>query len=280
MELTSELLIGKGKTAKVFLMNNGRVLKLFNKGFWEPAIESEYEAMKCINELGINAPQCYEKMSINDQIGITYEHVDGTSMLENISRNILKLNFYARRMAFEHFMIHQNHTDKLPNQIGRFEDQIKNTNELIGKYSDKLITKLKMIKSGNAVSHGDFHPDNILVENNNCIVIDWMNSYSGSPAGDVARTYLMLISPYIPDNIPRYLIFVLNIIKRNISKTYIDEYLRLSNIDKSEIINWIDIIAAARLIENIPNEKEWLINIVKGKNGLLRASPSNLSRTE
>lgn len=102
MELTSELLIGKGKTAKVFLMNNGRVLKLFNKGFWEPAIESEYEAMKCINELGINAPQCYEKMSINDQIGITYEHVDGTSMLENIQKHF-EIEFLCKKNGIRAF---------------------------------------------------------------------------------------------------------------------------------------------------------------------------------
>ena len=263
-------LIGKGRTAEVFTEDTNKVLKLFNYNFWKPAIEYEYMAMKVINELEVHAPKCIDLVKRNNRFGITYERIFGSSLVDLIIKNPLRLKHFAKLLAREHYCIHKYSTNKLRNQKERFEQQILESEKSIGHRFIDLNRSLIENSSLEVLCHGDFHPDNVLMGGNKCYIIDWMNCYTGSREGDIARTYLMLISPYVLESIPKYILPILMLLKRVLAKTYIKEYSKLCKVKNVEIDDWLKIIAAARLSENIPKERDWLMGIILNNNGTSR----------
>lgn len=45
---------------------------------------------------------------------------------------------------------------------------------------------------GGSLIHFDLHPDNVLLSSQGPVVIDWTNAHGGSPAADVAMTWVIL----------------------------------------------------------------------------------------
>ena len=110
------------------------------------------------------------------------------------------------------------------------------------------------------VCHGDFHPDNIMLTSRGPVVIDWMAACSGEPAADVARTVLLLSigTPTEMDVVARMMITVMRRLVLNRYKAY---YFRDSDLARSRVMDWLPVIAAARLVEGIENETEQLLTL-------------------
>jgi uncharacterized protein (TIGR02172 family) len=257
-------MIGKGRTSEIYESSEDKVLKLFLEGFWEPAIEYEYRSMQAINEIDVRAPRCYEYVKVKNRYGILYQRIFGKSLLEKINSEPKKIGYYLKMIANEHYKIHKNKSTKLINQIERFGSQMFYNKEKIGLKYNELKRKLESMKQGSTVCHGDFHPDNIMINNSGCIVIDWMNCYYGSPGSDVMRTYLILKSPFLPDNVPEYIRDEIQKEKEKYADVYIEEYIKNSRINRSEILDWIDIVAAAKYSDEIHEEEQWLQSIIEG----------------
>ncbi len=112
---------------------------------------------------------------------------------------------------------------------------------------------------------GDFHPDNILVSPNEAIVIDWFNAYSGNPLGDVARTCLIIRSPFMPKGTSDIIVKFSKIIKHLIYSVYLKEYVKLAKVNVKDIHAWILPMAAARLRDKIPGEEKWIRGIINSQ---------------
>jgi thiamine kinase-like enzyme len=125
------------------------------------------------------------------------------------------------------------------------------------------------------VCHGDFHPGNIIIDaQNGLCTIDWMNSYYGNPVGDVVRSYITLMSPYIPFKAPGIIRLMFLLYKRFLGSLYLHEYRKDTAITRNDINTWIPIIAAVRLADNVPHEGEWLATLIeKKRKHLAKACP-------
>lgn len=183
-------------------------------------------------------------------------------MLKLIEEKPWKVMHFAREMAKIHFNIHNFQIDKLPLQKERFESAISESTNLLGDKADKIIRYLKKIPENVYVCHGDFHPDNILVSPKRETIIDWFNAYSGNPLGDVARTCLLIRSPFIPQGTSDIIVKLSKLIKHLIYSVYLKEYVKLAKINIKDIQAWTLPMAAARLHEKIPGEEKWLLNII------------------
>jgi len=255
-------IIGKGRTAEIFELNNEKVVKLFFSGFSSCAIKREVKIGMVLNEQKVPAPFLYETRTINDREGIVYERINGETLLEFILKNPLKTNSIGKDMAAIHFDIHSHNSNDLIRQKKNFKNAIEDSENILGDRTNKILQLLNILQERDAICHGDFHPGNIMVYDQGCIAIDWMNAYSGNPLSDVVRTQLMISGPDIPDEISIMVKFAARIIKKSLCNAYTKKYCKLAGIDKSELNRWIPVIAASRLRENIPGEKEWLLSLI------------------
>lgn len=257
-------IIGKGRTATVYEYDEFKVLKLFNAEMPLDSIKKEAEIYKSLEEIDL-APKVFSLDKFEDKYGLIMEKVSGKSMLKCIENHPLKISAFGKQMAKIHYQIHSynRNLEKSFNDIfdiTRFLPEIDSNATIIQNY----VTQLINIYPETCVCHGDFHPDNIMVGEKD-MVLDWANAYTGHPLSDVAKTNLILSSPFIPDDIKGITLTLLKFIKKKLRKSYLKEYAKLSNFSQTDIDLWTLPMAVIRLNDNIPSEKEWLKKLIKNK---------------
>ena len=148
--------------------------------------------------------------------------------------------------------------DKLSQEIGWAE-------ELTSKEKDIIIKILDMLPEKNRLCHFDFHPGNIMVNDSEYRVIDWITACKGDPAADVARTWLLLKYGQMSD-VNKKTALVLSLVKEIVRRQYLRNVCRLLQITKSEVKEWIIPVAAARLFEWLTDsERDKLLKIIRNR---------------
>ena len=278
-------LIGKGMTAEVFQWQQDKVLKLYFDWVTDNWVTQEASIGKAIYEIGIQSPAVYDTLKDEEgRLGIIFERIDGKSMLEILIKKPWRIFSFAGKMARLHNNIHKHSFGNLSSAKEKFTKVITNIAGLSQDKKSKIILYLDDLTTGDSICHGDFHPDNILVAGKGKeVIIDWTNAYTGCPLSDVARTRILITTPYIPPGTPKLLGFVSMIFKKLLYATYLREYLSISKLKGRDICAWTLPIAAARLSENIPGEEKWLLDIIdkelvrlRSEEGAKRIDPGRL----
>lgn len=128
---------------------------------------------------------------------------------------------------------------------------------------ERIIRYTEALPEENRLCHGDFHPDNVLL-GKQPVIIDWATAVSGSPAGDAARTVLMLQYGSLPEKTPQWINVIVGLVRKRLTRTYLEQYLKLSGLSRRELEQWMLPVAAARLIEWLPTqEKTQLAGLVR-----------------
>ncbi|HLO16178.1 MAG TPA: aminoglycoside phosphotransferase family protein [Anaerolineales bacterium] len=253
--------IAHGRTAEIFLWDDGHILKLYRD--WCPPdwVEDEAHIARAIYKAGVPSPAAGEIIEVNGRRGLIYERLERISMLQDMNARPWTLLKHARSLAELHVKINRQSIPGLPFYKDRLRYDIRNTPHLNEDLRNRALSLLENLPAGNNVCHGDYHPGNILLTKSGPVVIDWMTASAGSPWTDVARTSLLLtigpkgagkqVSPIIRSIIALY------------HRIYLDRYRALVPDTHKEMSRWMPLIAAARLSEEILPEREALIKIVQ-----------------
>jgi hypothetical protein len=92
-----------------------------------------------------------------------------------------------------------------------------------------------------------------------------MDATYGNPLADVARSSFLLSKSALPEEMPRRRI--LELLRGIFHRTYLAYYFKENKPDRQEWNDWWALVAASRIAENIPEERQMLIEIVEA--GLL-----------
>lgn len=160
-----------------------------------------------------------------------------------------------------HAAMHTRQGIGLPSQREKLQYKIINADPLPYHLKDAALLALERLPDGDRVCHGDFHPGNILMTSGGPIVIDWTDASCGDPLSDVARTIVLLTSAQLPLN--SLFGWLLKLGRKRMLNAYTQEYFRISQLDRPLLKTWIPVVAAARLNEQIPQENERLLNIIR-----------------
>ncbi len=256
--------IGQGMSAEVYDMGGGKVLKLYREWMSREAIRHEERIGKAVQASGAPCPAILGEVEHEGRLGLVFERIPGCSMLIGLERRPLSAARFGRELARLHHDIHARRTADLPDQRQHFLRSIQQSSPQLGDRTDRVLAALDRLPAGHAVCHGDFHPDNVIIDGARIVPIDWSNAFSGNPAADVVRTGLMLRSPYMPPEVPVWMHRIAGWLKRRMLDAYMAEYRRLSGLSRAELELFVLPVAAARLHENIPGEREWLLDLVDG----------------
>ena len=181
------LKIGEGNTAEIFQLDNTLILKLFKAGYSKESMLHEYHNHQAVSELLDNVPKLYGIVEENGRFGYIMEQIKGTNLAE------LLLDEKTFTEAMEHFvLLHKAWNKEVSQEVISYKDWMK---KMINDKENtlELIEKINQLPEENTLCHGDFHPYNILVtEENKPVVIDFANVCRGPKEYDVARTYFLM----------------------------------------------------------------------------------------
>ncbi len=250
--------IAHGHTADVYAWEDGYVLKLFHHWFPPEDAEYEYRIAKAVHVSGVKSPAVKEIVQVNERNGLVYERISGETMFALLKRAPWKVFQFGKLLAQYHFQMHAcDFNAEVPEQKQKIQNKIKRADALPVYLKPKLLNALEPLPTGNKVCHGDFHPDNILMNGNDSIVIDWIDASKGNPLADVARTSVLALGSASTLKLGMKLFIKL------FHAVYLKEYFRLSPNGKEEYQKWIPIVAGARISENITELDNWLVKEAK-----------------
>lgn len=264
-------IIGQGRTSEVFVWDDENILKLYRKGMPQEAIINEFNISNCVYEKGLLTPFAKEIVDIEERKGIVFERVRGVTMMQYFLSKPWHISREAQRLAELHYEMHKIKVSEIPKQKPKLIQSIKATEKLTENKKQVIIDYMDSLIEDNSLCHGDFHPDNILISENKYIVIDWMTGTRGSAVADIARTYVLLKMGALPLGTSKLKKNIIEFVRRKFYSEYIKQYLKKSSILMEDIEKWVLPIAAARLVEWLPEyEKVELLKIIDEKISILR----------
>lgn len=240
--------IAVGNTAEIYQVED-KVMKVFKEHL--PPLEHIHEANKqeYAFSSGLPVPKVFNVTKIEGRQAIIMEYVRGKTAGELILNNMESADLYLTECAQMQLKIHAMPAD--PSVIGSMTDklhkQIQIAETLNQAQKRNLLKKLDSIMFQPGLCHGDFHPFNIIIGESTVTVIDWVDSSSGDVRADVIRTYLLISEASV-----------------KLAERYVHIYCSLTGISRNEVFQWMPIIAAARLWENVSDaEHKRLLEIIR-----------------
>ena len=135
------------------------------------------------------------------------------------------------------------HSAKLSRQVDYLKRSIDGLDMIDDVKKYELMTRLSSMPKHAKLCHGDFSPDNIIVNKEGMFIVDWLKAKQGNASADVAKTYLNFCLKHRTESAEKYL------------KLYCDK----TGTAVDYVHNWLPIIAAAQLKFKRPEERELLL---------------------
>ena len=239
--------LGDGRRGAVFARGGG-VVKLFHPDAPPGAAAREAAAQAQAVRLGAPAPLVHGTCRIDARQAIAMDLAPGPVLGTGMLSGAVPPAEGLARMLRLHRAIHAVPTDAtaraaLPALTARLAARIA-AGPLAPARRDALLAHLAALPDGAALCHGDFHPFNILGPAGDERVIDWADAAIGPPAADACTT-CVLLAPH----------------DWGLAGAYLRAYLA------GELASgaaWLPLVAAARLADGLPTERDVLLKLAEG----------------
>lgn len=237
-------ILAKGNTASIYLSDQ-KIYKLYEKRL--PRSEAFKEATKqeIAHANGLQVPKVLGVTMIKGRQALVMEYSDAASFGDLLFEEKIPADELLRKAIHIQRDIHTREVKNIERMNDKLKVQISNAPYLHEKRRSQLIHKLHQLDGPLRLCHGDFHLFNLLNTKPSATIIDWVDASAGNPLADVCRSYLL------------YLQF-----SAELASSYMKLYVEISGVQEDSIYQWLSILAAARLTEDVSSDnKEQLIKL-------------------
>jgi tRNA A-37 threonylcarbamoyl transferase component Bud32 len=263
--------IGAGRTAEVYDYKDDKVLKLFYSAFSTKIIEDEYLIAKNISTTTSLVPKVYDIVHTRNRTGIVYEKIKGEMLSDYLSGNIISTRKIIRKFVQTQKKISNINVENVPSHTNKLRQKITSSC-LLSDSEKEIVLKYLSIINNNELCHGDYHPENVFVDQNHDFkVIDWANMFVSNKYLDIARTYYLIKSGQSLNGKTKLGSLIEWFGRQIIAKLYWEE-VKAEEGRKEYFLPCLFIVIITRYDENIEQEKKWIYNYVrKNKEKMLKA---------
>ena len=223
----------------------GKCVKVF-KDPNEPKSVVLYEALTHtrVEETGYKRIPAFEEiLRIDGRWAIVYRFIEGQTLRRIMDKDPKHADKYLEQMVDLQIEINSLRSAK----ISKLKDYLKRSIEGLDMIDDvkkyELLTRLESMPKHVKLCHGDFCPENIIVNSDGVFVVDWLRAKQGNASADIAKTYLRLCLSHNTEYAEKYL--KLYCAKTGTAMKYVQD--------------WLPIVAAAQLKFKRPEERELLL---------------------
>lgn len=222
------------------LQQDGIAYKIFDKNFSKAQIFYEAMLQTMAAEAGVNVPKIFGVEQIDDRFAILSEYIDGKTIAELMEENPAKKKYYLELMANTQLLINSKTVSDIKKLKHKLRREIKALEGLddIKKY--ELETRLASMPEHNKLCHGNFGPENIVIDGmDKIVVLDWVAAVRGNATADAAKTYLKL-----------------TLLSTELAEMYITLFCEKSGVQRQYVYEWLPLAAVSSLHEKSLSERE------------------------
>lgn len=254
--LTELNLIAQGGEADLYAIDEEKILRVA-RGSAQNSFETEKVVFPILAEHHILVPEIYSFIQIENRPAEVMERINGETLLSHILSSPFSAGSKIKEFAKLHQQILAIHEKESLCPIERiFEDFTGRPRKIETETFNFVLGLLQELPKGDSVCHGDFHPGNILIQNDRNYVIDWSGAHVGNPLSDIAHTYLLMTHvPKTPGQ-SKLQHKIVKLAGRYIAKLYLREIHKLVKFDYEEFDNWLIVMSLFRLYCGLPSEQE------------------------
>ncbi len=260
--------LAEGRLSLVYLLKDGRVLKLLHKTVPAAKVDDEFRRCQIISKAGVPSPRALEIVEVDGRRGIIFEWAGESDLMKAKLGNPLNLNSGAQFMSTVHQDILKREAPDLPDlkaealRLSRLlpESVIQPAQfEVLQRYLDRL-------PSANTICHMDFQPGNIMLNKGGYQVIDWSEAVRGAPAADIALTCLILAMAETSPGTSLLLRIIIPIFRKAFEKRYRAHVTSHMGISEESLQDWMLVAGIFRLATwDIEVEREFLTGLIQAK---------------
>ena len=242
--------IGEGRLAEIFVWDDDRVVKLYRtpSADW---LANEASATEAVFAAGAPAARFHGIVEVGGRTGLILDRLTGPVVGELMFGGSADRAMEA--LGALHARIHERRGDGFESLRARVERRIAAS--LDPATADEVLERMKSLPDGDSVLHTDLHPYNAMRNGEEWVAIDWNGAFRGPPGYDVARTrFLLRHASYIEPGFDG----ATDEFRKRAADRYLAAYVQHRPLDTDELERWRLPVLAARLAENIEEERRFL----------------------
>ena len=185
----SAVKIGEGAKGVVYRYKDDLIVKVYKKADVLKDIQRERELAKMAFVLGIPTALSYDIVKVGSSYGTVFELLDTNSMSQLIVDNPNNVNKYAKMFVNLLKLIHSIDVSGqgLPAERRIIDIWVTNSKKVVPEELDlKIQNLMNTIEEKTTLIHGDFHTNNIMVQNDEVLLIDMDTLSYGNPLYELA----------------------------------------------------------------------------------------------
>lgn len=248
--------IGKGAKGTVYRIDPETIIKVYNSPDCLADIKKEQDLAKKAFILGIPTAISYDVVKVDDTFGAVYELLDSSSLSLYISNEPANINTYAGMFAELLKNIHETEVNpkEMPDAKNLVFKWIEEAEPFLnGNDGNILKGMIYSMESTNHMVHGDFHTNNVMIQDNEAMLIDMDTLSHGNPIFDLANIYITYVgfARLSPDYVEGFLGFPFELAKKFWS-SFLPLYLGTNKPEKiKDVEDKTRLLSDVRLIRHI-----------------------------
>ena len=256
----------RGRSAEVFRIDDGRVMKLFFEDYPREYAEKEFRNTKIASELGCTPMKVYEMVEKEGRSGFVMDFINGVSQNDMPSKNPLYLLKGGKDLARCHVKVQARRSHELEDIRTMCADLLSDETMsfLSAEERQRAEKYLLSLPEDDTVLHLDFHTGNVLVDpDGNCTVIDWMTAARGNRAVEEAMMEFLFSEAELFPEAGKLQKAVFAAVRGYIGKQFFKEYQKLTPLSAEEIDRYRLPALIIRRSWNIDFEKPYLTKTIR-----------------
>ena len=169
LNLNNQISIRKNKT---IYKDDNKIIKLFISSHPTSNILNEALNQARVEEFSnLNVPKLVELTKVEDRWALISEYVEGKTITELMRENPEKIDHYLELFVKVQLVSLNNEVPMLNRIKEKFRRKLENAKNIDDNTRYELLQRLEGMKIDNKLCHGDFHPSNVIVQEDGTVFV-------------------------------------------------------------------------------------------------------------